>query len=154
MPSNRLTWVSITPCGRVWLSTVKPWFIEVISTLPVSRSFTGWFAPWWPWFILTVLAPQRQRQHLVAQANAEQRQVRGQHALDHRHGIDAGRRRIAGAVRQEHAFGLLRQHVFGGGGGGQDGHFAARRGQAAQDVALGAVVDRHDAQAGALVAAA
>jgi hypothetical protein len=34
-----------TPSGRVWLSTVKPWFIEVISTLPVSRSFTGWFAP-------------------------------------------------------------------------------------------------------------
>src|SRR6516165_4474045 len=26
-------------------STAKPWFIDVISTLPVVRSLTGWFAP-------------------------------------------------------------------------------------------------------------
>src|SRR5438132_1427072 len=26
-------------------STAKPWFIEVISTLPVKRSLTGWLAP-------------------------------------------------------------------------------------------------------------
>src|SRR5216683_2041548 len=25
---------------------------------PVSRSLTGWFAPWWPNFIFTVLAPE------------------------------------------------------------------------------------------------
>ena len=47
-----------TPRGSVWLSTVKPWFIEVISTLPVASSFTGWLAPWWPWFILMVRAPR------------------------------------------------------------------------------------------------
>jgi hypothetical protein len=29
----------------------------VISTRPLSVSMTGWFAPWWPNFILTVLAP-------------------------------------------------------------------------------------------------
>ena len=44
-PSNSETWVSITPRGSVWLSTVKPWFIEVISTLPVASSLTGWLAP-------------------------------------------------------------------------------------------------------------
>ena len=26
-------------------SSAKPWFIETISTLPVVKSFTGWFAP-------------------------------------------------------------------------------------------------------------
>jgi hypothetical protein len=31
--------------------------METISTLPVVRSFTGWFAPWWPCSILTVRAP-------------------------------------------------------------------------------------------------
>jgi hypothetical protein len=101
---------------------VKPWFIEVISTLPVVRSLTGWLAPWWPWFILRVFAPKRQRQHLVAEADAEQRQVGLQHALDHRHGIGAGGGRVAGAVRQEDAIGVQRQHLFGRGGGRQHGH--------------------------------
>jgi hypothetical protein len=32
-----------------------------------------------------------------------------EHALDHRHGVVAGRRRIAGAVRQEDAVGVLGQ---------------------------------------------
>jgi hypothetical protein len=27
-------------------------------TRPLSRSFTGWLAPWWPNFILKVLAPE------------------------------------------------------------------------------------------------
>ena len=33
------------PWAALSRSTVKPWFIDTISTLPVSRSFTGWFAP-------------------------------------------------------------------------------------------------------------
>ena len=33
-------------------STAKPWFCDVISTLPVSSSFTGWLAPRWPNFSL------------------------------------------------------------------------------------------------------
>ena len=44
--------------GSVAGSTAKPWFWLVISTWPVSRSFTGWLAPWWPNFILTVRAPE------------------------------------------------------------------------------------------------
>src|SRR6266581_4946789 len=31
--------------GNVVRSIAKPWFIDVISTLPVLRSLTGWFAP-------------------------------------------------------------------------------------------------------------
>ena len=38
-------------------STAKPWFCDVISTLPVSSYFTGWFAPRWPNFSLNVLPP-------------------------------------------------------------------------------------------------
>jgi hypothetical protein len=44
-PSKSETWVSTTPLGRLARSTAKPWFIEVISTLPVVKSFTGWLAP-------------------------------------------------------------------------------------------------------------
>src|SRR4029077_11355379 len=44
-PSNSETWVCSALAGSVFESTAKPWFIEVISTLPVVRSFTGWFAP-------------------------------------------------------------------------------------------------------------
>jgi len=33
--------VSTTPSGRLSRSTVKPWFMEVISTLPVVKSLTG-----------------------------------------------------------------------------------------------------------------
>ena len=57
VPSNSETWVSITGSGKLARSTVKPWFMETISTLPVVRSFTGWFAPWWPWSIFTVRPP-------------------------------------------------------------------------------------------------
>ncbi|OHB32418.1 MAG: hypothetical protein A2882_16235 [Phenylobacterium sp. RIFCSPHIGHO2_01_FULL_70_10] len=57
VPSNSETWVSITGAGRLSRSTVKPWFMETISTLPVVRSFTGWLAPWWPCSIFTVRAP-------------------------------------------------------------------------------------------------
>ena len=40
-PSNRETCVSTAFFGRLAGSTAKPWFIEVISTLPVVLSFTG-----------------------------------------------------------------------------------------------------------------
>lgn len=56
-PSKRETWVSSTLSGREAVSTAKPWFMEVISTLPVVWSMTGWFAPWWPWCIFTVRPP-------------------------------------------------------------------------------------------------
>lgn len=39
------------------MSTTYPWFWEEIYTLPVRRSFTGWFPPRCPYFILKVSAP-------------------------------------------------------------------------------------------------
>ena len=60
---------------------------------------------------------------------------------NHRHRIFARGRRIAGAVGQEHAVRIERQHFLGGGGGGQHRHLAAGPRQQAQDVALHAVVD-------------
>jgi hypothetical protein len=147
-PSNSDTCVSITPAGSVWLSTVKPWFIEVIWTLPVASSFTGWFAPWWPWFILIVRAPRR-APDLVAQADAEDGHVAlVQHLADRRHRVDARSRPDRPARSRGTALGPLRQHVLGRGRGGQHGHVAARRGEAAQDVALGAVVDGDHLAAG------
>jgi hypothetical protein len=55
------------------------------------------------------LRPQRQRQHLVAEADAEDGQVGVEHAADHRHGVAPRGRRIARAVRQEDAIGVLGQ---------------------------------------------
>ena len=45
--SFKFLWVTLSS-GRWSMSTQKPWFCDVISTLPVVRSFTGWFAPRWP----------------------------------------------------------------------------------------------------------
>jgi hypothetical protein len=61
---------------------------------------------------------------------------------DHRHRIFAGRRRVARAVRQEHAVRLQRQDVLGRGRGRHHRHLAAGIGEQPQDVALHAVVDR------------
>ena len=44
--------------GSVFSSTAKPWFWLVMLTRPLSRSLTGWLAPWWPNFILKVFAPE------------------------------------------------------------------------------------------------
>ena len=53
------------------------------------------------------------------------------------------RLRIAGAVREEDAVGLEREHVFGGGERGHDGDAAADLHQAAQDVVLDAEIVGH-----------
>ena len=45
VPSNSDTCVTRTFAGSDAGSTAKPWFWLVISTCPVSRSSTGWFAP-------------------------------------------------------------------------------------------------------------
>src|SRR3546814_17985084 len=68
------------------------------------------------------LRAHRDAEHLVAKADAEQRLSGVEPLLDHRHRIDAGRGRIAGAVRQEKAVRLVRHDLFTGGGGGQNGH--------------------------------
>ena len=56
-------------------STAKPWFWLVMNTRPVSRSCTGWLAPWWPNFIFTVLRAAGEAEDLVAEADAEHRHV-------------------------------------------------------------------------------
>ena len=64
--------------------------------------------------------------------------------LDHRHGIFAGRGRIAGAVGQQDAIGVAGQDLLGRRGGRQHGGAGADAGQGAQDVALDAIVQHHD----------
>ena len=91
------------------------------------------------------LGPQCQRKHLMPKANPENRQVgRVQDVLDHRHGINARRRRIAGAVGQENTVGVQCQHVLGGGCRGQHRHIAPRAGKTAQNVAFRAVINGDD----------
>ena len=70
--------------------------------------------------------------------------VVSKHFFDHRNGIFAGRRRVAGAVGQEHAVGVMRQHLGRRRRRGQNGHLAAGRGQTAQDVAFGAIIECND----------
>ena len=36
---------------------MKQWFCAVTEQVPRARSLTGWFAPWWPYFIFTVCPP-------------------------------------------------------------------------------------------------
>ena len=60
---------------------------------------------------------------------------------DDRNCIFAGRRRIAGAVRQEHAIGLERHDVFGRGFCRHDRDLAAGAGEQPKNVALDAIVD-------------
>jgi hypothetical protein len=105
VPSNRLTWRGAHVAGSAFSSTAKPWFWLVMLTRPLSRSFTGWLAPWWPNFILKVLGARGQRQDLVAQADAEGGRAAGEqfaHGLD---GVVAGLG-VAGAVAEEDAVGL------------------------------------------------
>ena len=87
---------------------------------------------------LVRLAAERQAEDLVPQADAEDRDPADQ--LAHLRGLKLERLGIAGAVREEHAVGLQREHVFGRGGRGHHRHAAADVHQPAQDVALDAVV--------------
>ena len=91
------------------------------------------------------LGAERQRQHLVAEADPEDRQARRQDFPDCGHRVFAGRGRIARAVRQEDAVRVVLQDVVGGRGGRHDGDVTAQVREAAQDVPLRAVVDRDDA---------
>ena len=131
------------PPGRLSRSTVKPWFIETISTLPVVRSFTGWFAPWWPCSIFTVVAPSASASIWWPRQMPNTGLPLVDQLPDLRHRVFAGRRRVAGAVGQQHAVRLARQDLLGGGRGRHHGGPRADRGQRAQDVALHAVVDHH-----------
>jgi hypothetical protein len=140
-PSNSETCVSSTLSGSESRSTAKPWFIETISTLPVVRSFTGMVRAVVALVHLLGLAAEGERQHLVAEADAEGRHAGVDHAADRRHGIFAGRgrdRRGRSTGRRRPASG---EDVVGGGRRRHDGDAAAVVGEQAQDVALDAVVD-------------
>ena len=116
----------------------------VISTAPSASRLTGWLAPRWPWCILIVLRADREAEQLVAEADAEQRLAGLQQLPDHRHRVFAGRGRIAGAVGEEDAVGLVRHDLVEARGGGHHGDPRAGVGEVAEDVVLGAVVDRDD----------
>ena len=82
----------------------------------------------------------------MAQANAEQRFFPDELA-DGADGV-AERLRIAGAVGQEDAVRLVRQHLFRRRGAGHHRHLAADLHQAARDVPFHAVVQRHHVMVG------
>ena len=81
---------------------------------------------------------------MVAKADAEHRDLGRHHALNGGHGVDAGGRRVARPIGQEHAIGLVAQDVVRGRVGWDHRHAAAGLGQRAQDVALGAVIHGDD----------
>ena len=89
----------------------------------------------------------------MAEADAEQRHIAFEQALDHRHRIFARRRRVARPVRQEHAIGLQREHFVERSTRGHDGDLRPRLHEVAEDVVLGAVVDRNDMRLGGLALA-
>ena len=89
------------------------------------------------------LGAERDAEHLVAEADAEGRHALVDQLADHRHGIFAGRGRVARAVGEEHAVGLEREDVLGRGRcAGTTVTLQPIAGEQAQDVALDAVVDR------------
>ena len=128
-------------------STAKPWFIEVISTLPVVKSFDRMVGAMMALMHLAGLAAEREPEHLMAEADAEDRHARFDELLDHRHRVVAGGGRIARTVGQEHAVGLPRQHLLGGRRRRHHGEPAADARKLAQDVALEPIVDGDDMEA-------
>ncbi len=135
-------------------STAKPWFMrgDLDAAIgAVRQRLTGWLAPRWPWCILVRLRADREAEQLVAEADAEHRLARPPSScLDHRHRIDAGRGRVAGAVGEEHAVGRWRHDLVERVAvAGTTVTRAPAAHEVAQDVALGAVVDRDDVGADA-----
>ena len=89
----------------------------------------------------------------MAETDSEDRRLCRDQLAQHRHGIFAGRRRIARPVRQKDAVGLVPQNVFGCRRRRYDRHAAAMLGEHAQDVALGAVIDGDDVKARCVLSA-
>ena len=85
--------------------------------------------------------PYGQPEHLVAEADAEQRLFGLQPLLDDRHGVFSRRGRVTGTVREERAIRRMSHDVFKTGGGGDDLDLAAGIDQVAEDVVFDAVVD-------------
>ena len=148
-PSKSETWVSSASAGRLSRSTVKPWFIETISTLPVVKSLHRVVGAVMALVHLHGLGAERQAQHLVAEADAEHRLAAGDELLDLRHGVvrrwpPDRRGRWTGRRRRDCARGSPRQWRVAGTTVTLHPDVA----EAAQDVALDAVIDGHDVKLG------
>ena len=87
-------------------------------------------------------------EELVAEADAEDRYPGAQQLRYHRHGVSAGRRRIARTVGQEDAVGFMAEDVLGARRRRHHGDGTPQGRQASQDVALGAVIDGDDVTTG------
>ena len=98
-------------------------------------------------FQLVGFAAEGEAEQLVAEADAEDRLLADQLADVAHLGLE--RLGVAGAVREEDAVGLERQHIFGGGERGDDGDAAAGLHEAAQDVVLDAEIVGDDVVRGA-----
>ncbi len=125
--------------GKLFGSTAKPWFCDVISTLPDSKSLTGWFAPRWPNFNLKVLPPNARPRiwwprQIPKIGNAA---VHERFHLTHN---VIERRRVAGTIGQKNTRGFVLQRVGGGGGGRQYLHAETVLPQPTQDVVFQAVI--------------
>ena len=152
-PSNSDRWVARTFAGSVASSTAKPWFWLVIITRPVSRSMHRVVGAVVAELHLDGARAAREAEQLVAEADAEHRHVGLEELADRLDRVVAGLR-IAGAVGEEHAVGLQRQHLVGRRLRRHHGHAAAVVGEQAQDVALDAEVVGDHVQALARAGAA
>ena len=85
--------------------------------------------------------PERQAEQLVAEADAEYRQL-SQQPADGFYGV-GDRCRIAGAVAEEYAVRFVGQRLLRRCGRGHHRHLAAERFQDAQDVELDPKIVRH-----------
>ena len=132
--------------AAIFSSTAKPWFWLVMLTRPLSRSFTGWLAPWWPNFILKVLAPEASARIWWPRQMPKVGQAAVDQLARRRDRVVAGLG-VARAVAQEDAIGRQRQHLGRRRLRRHHGDAAAAAGQHAQDVALDAEVVGHDVKA-------
>ena len=87
---------------------------------------------------------QSQRQHLMAEADSEDRQPRFENRFDHRHGVFAGRGGITWPVREKDSIRFVPEYVFRRRIGRHHRHLTAKVGKAAQNIALGAEIDGDD----------
>ena len=113
--------VTVTSDGSDPGSTAKPWFCDVISTLPDCSSLTGWLAPRCPNFSLNVWPPTASPRiwwpRQIPNIGASEVSTSSRTFVD---GVRQ-RRRIAGAVAQEDAVRLDR-HQRAGRRGGRERH--------------------------------
>ena len=150
-------WVTSISGGSESGSTAKPWFCEVMEILPLRRSLTGWLPPRWPNFSLKVLPPKAWARIWLPRQMPKIGFLPMQLA---EFLVDVAERgRIAGAVGEEDAVRVFREHLGGGGGGVDHLDLEAGLAQAAQDVELDAeivgddpVADRRKLLVGARVA--